>query len=119
MAAALGVQDPRIAGVRIDPLNIAATVILGRTGGQKPALGIFVAPIVADIERAVRATATPFGPPPASPIADSEPPGAMRVSAPPAISPKMTEPSAIATGPSGNRKPVAMTRMSGIARSSR
>jgi hypothetical protein len=37
------------------------------------------------------------------------------VTVPPAISPKMTEPSAIATGPSGNRNPVATTRTSAIA----
>jgi hypothetical protein len=40
------------------------------------------------------------------------------VTALPAISPNMTEPSAIATGPSGNRSPVAITRTSAIAPSS-
>src|SRR4029077_11785706 len=42
----------------------------------------------------------------------------MRVTALPAISPRITEPSAIATGPSGNRNPVAITRRSAIASSS-
>ena len=60
--AALAVEDAGLAGARIDPLDIAALVILGRPGRQKPALGIFVAAIVAQIERAVGAAREPVRP---------------------------------------------------------
>src|SRR5206468_2316192 len=108
----LAVENARLAAARIDALDVAALVILGRPRREKPALRILVAAIVADIESAVRPRATPFGPPPGVPIGDLAPSGAMRVTALPAISPRMTEPSAIATGPSGNRNPVATTRRS-------
>src|SRR5580704_17464332 len=51
--AALAVENARFASSRIDPLDIAALVVLGRPGRQKPALGIFIAAIVAQIERPV------------------------------------------------------------------
>src|SRR6202035_3971974 len=47
---------------RIDPLDIAALVILGGPGRQEPALGIFVAAIVAQIERPVGAAGEPVRP---------------------------------------------------------
>src|SRR6516162_4337301 len=56
---ALAVEDARLAGARIDPLNVAALVILSRPGREKPAFGIFVAAIVAQIERAIRAAGEP------------------------------------------------------------
>src|SRR5881394_808716 len=55
MPAALAVEDARLAGARIDALDVAALVILGRSGRQKPTLGIFVAAIVAKVKRAVGA----------------------------------------------------------------
>jgi hypothetical protein len=54
-------------------------------------------------------------PPPAWPIDDLLPSRAIRVTAALAISPRMTEPSAIATGPSGNLSPSAIIRISTIA----
>src|SRR5262249_26766529 len=48
-------ENARLAGARVNPLNIAALVILGRTCREKPALGIFIATIVAKIEPTVGA----------------------------------------------------------------
>src|SRR5581483_2892053 len=57
--------------------------------------------------------AAPFGPPPRSATGFTLPSGPTQVSAPPAISTTSTEPSGRATGPSGNRRPSATTRISG------
>src|SRR6516165_893740 len=53
MPVALAVEGAHLAGTRVDALDIAVSVILGRSRRQKPAFGIFVSAIVADIERAV------------------------------------------------------------------
>src|SRR5438128_2699581 len=62
VAAALAVENARLAAARIDALDGAALVILGRPGREKPALRILVAAIVADIESAVRASRDPVRP---------------------------------------------------------
>src|SRR5262249_55568689 len=62
MPVALAVEDARLAGARIDALDPAALVILGGPRRQKTALSIFVAAIVADIKRAVRAAREPVRP---------------------------------------------------------
>src|ERR1700740_2776789 len=53
VAAALAIEDTHFAGARIDPLDVAALVILRRPGSEQAALGIFGAAIVAEIEGAV------------------------------------------------------------------
>src|SRR5262249_34384309 len=53
MPVALAVEGAGLAGARVDALDMAVLVILGWPGRQKPAFGIFVAAVVADIERAV------------------------------------------------------------------
>ena len=55
VAAALAIEDAHFTGARIDPLNVAALVILRRPGREKAACGIFGAAIVAEIKRAVGA----------------------------------------------------------------
>src|SRR3984893_1751995 len=60
--AALAVENARLAGARIDPLDVAALVILRRPGREKPALSILVAAIVADIKSAVWAARDPIRP---------------------------------------------------------
>src|SRR5207249_7654060 len=58
--------------------------------------------------------ATPFGPPPALAISVLLPSGAIRVTFRPEISPRITEPSAIHTGPSGKPRSRARILISGI-----
>src|SRR5688572_10073410 len=55
-------------------------------------------------------TARPLGDPPVSATVDLVPSGATRVSFLPISSVTITEPSSMATGPSGNRSPSASTR---------
>src|SRR6266404_3800712 len=62
VAAALAVENARLAGARIDALDIAALVILRRPGREEPALGILVAAIIADIKSAVGAAGDPVRP---------------------------------------------------------
>src|SRR4029079_15209997 len=57
--------------------------------------------------------AAPLGPPAISAIVSFEPSGCTRVSRLPNISTRMTEPSGMATGPSGKRRPVVISLMSG------
>ena len=52
---ALAIEHPRLAGARIDPLDVAALVISGGPGREEPALRVFIAAIVADVKRAVGA----------------------------------------------------------------
>jgi hypothetical protein len=56
-------------------------------------------------------TASPFGPPPGLATVCLEPSGLMRVISPDQISTTMTEPSSIATGPSGNFRSLAISLM--------
>jgi hypothetical protein len=51
----LAVENPRVRGARIDPLDIAALIILGRSRRKKSAFGVFVAAIVAEVEGTVGA----------------------------------------------------------------
>src|SRR5206468_12497408 len=88
VTAALAVENTRLAGARIDPLDGAALVILRRPSREKPALRVLVAAVVAVIRAPSGPRATPFGPPPGVPIGDLVPSGAMRVTELPAISPK-------------------------------
>src|SRR5579863_7497909 len=55
--------------------------------------------------------ARPFGPPPGLATVCFFPSGLTRVILPAAISTRMTEPSSIATGPSGNLSPDTISRM--------
>jgi hypothetical protein len=59
--------------------------------------------------------AAPLGPPPGCAISSFEPSAPMRVTAPLPISTTITLPSLIATGPSGNLSPVAISLSSAIA----
>src|SRR5579863_1425688 len=59
-------------------------------------------------------SAAPFGPPGICATTSLRPSGWTRVSRRPRISTSTTDPSGIATGPSGNSRPVASTRTSGI-----
>src|ERR1700744_3636489 len=56
-------------------------------------------------------SAAPLGPPGISATTSLRPSGQTRVNRRPRISTSTTEPSGIATGPSGNSKPVASTRI--------
>src|SRR6201746_985155 len=58
--------------------------------------------------------AAPFGPPGISATTSLRPSGQTRVSRLPRISTSTTEPSGITTGPSGNSRSVAMTRILGM-----
>src|SRR6476659_9283521 len=60
-------------------------------------------------------SAAPLGPPGICATTSLRPSGQTRVSRRPRISTSTTEPSGITTGPSGNSRPVATTRISGIA----
>src|SRR6516164_4297440 len=62
VAAALTVEDTHFAGARIDPLDVAALVILRRPGREKAPRGIFRAAVVAEIERAVGPAGEPVRP---------------------------------------------------------
>src|SRR5262245_5088846 len=57
--------------------------------------------------------AAPFGLPPGAATSDFDPSGPTRVRQPPPSSVTMTLPSAIATGPSGNRSPDVISVISG------
>src|SRR5574341_1227731 len=59
--------------------------------------------------------AAPFGPPPSPASTDTAPLGCTRLNVWRSISTRTTEPSGIATGPSGKRSPCAMTVMAGMA----
>src|SRR5581483_9297093 len=59
-------------------------------------------------------SAAPFGPPGILATTSLRPSGKTRVNLCPRISTSTTEPSGIATGPSGNSRPVASTRTSAI-----
>src|SRR3546814_9000924 len=56
--------------------------------------------------------AAPFGPAPGVATTCFVPSGSTRVSVPPATSTRITDPSAIATGPSGNFRPSVISRIS-------
>ena len=58
--------------------------------------------------------AAPFGPPPSVAITWTFPSGVTRESVRRSISTRMTEPSGIATGPSGNRSPEAICLIAGL-----
>jgi hypothetical protein len=57
--------------------------------------------------------AAPFGLPPGAATSDVDPSGCTRVRHPPPSSVTMTLPSGMATGPSGNRSPDAISVISG------
>src|SRR5581483_4988464 len=116
VAVALAVEGAGLAGLGVDALDRPALVV-GRRAGRQEARRRLVdgAAVVADIERAVRAGGDAVGPPPALPISLLLPSGATRVTFLPEISPRITEPSAIHTGPSGKPRPLARMRISGMA----
>ena len=58
--------------------------------------------------------AAPFGPPPSVAITWTLPSGVTRESVRRSISTRMTEPSGIATGPSGKRSPEAICLIAGV-----
>src|SRR5262249_41995245 len=62
VAVALAIENARLAAAWINALDISALVILGRPGREKPALRVFVAAIVADINSTIGAAGDPVRP---------------------------------------------------------
>ena len=102
------VEHARVAGLRIDPLDATAGIVVGAARSPSSGRGGYLPPPLLQRYSAPSGpSASPFGPPPALPTVERAPSAPIRVQHRPAISVRMTAPSGIATGPSGNPKLLA------------